>query len=392
MTNRTRAQIDEPVEAFVLRTDDDVPEREWQGPFVQSEKSRVITDVVTPRYRQRIKAGEVINNPCTLTHSERSSSSGGFSSYKTVDPSNWTTYTGPVSEWLAAPLIPDGPERTLTPGDVKLACIAKMDMTEYAFGEDLGEIGQTVRFLKNPIKSLTDLALKFEKTKKRGIRRGKDVAKATADAYATYQWAFKPLVRSATDLAEALNTQLAARKPRYSARARLKRSVSDSNLVTDGTFSATYQHTIEEEVKATILYENHRNDPDLLKKYGLRFKDAPETAWQLFPMSFMIDRVVNISDVISASINLLDSNLRILAASTTEKVLRKTQYQLTGVYHPELTHSVNGNVVKLEEFDYIRSVWYPSASDLIPPVRPANLVKDVQSILDLTALITQRIL
>jgi hypothetical protein len=349
---------------------------------------------VSPNYHKRIKAGEIINNDCHLVFTRRDSGgSGTLVETKIDDPGNWSIWTGPISEWLAGPLVPDdGPSSTLSPNDVKLAALARMDATEYAFGEDIGEIGQTVKFLKNPIRSLTDLALKFEKTKRRKIRNGATVAKATADSYATYQWAFKPLVRSASDLAEALNTQMMARQPRYSSRASLKREkTSGGDTVLIGTKYVYYRHTLTEEVKATVLYENHRNDNDTLKKYGLRLKDAPETAWQLFPLSFMVDRVVNISNVISAATNLLDADLRILAASTTQKLKRTTEYKLVDAVSAVTNVAVTGNLVQLEEFDYIRQVWSPSMSDIKPPITPGNLVKDVKSILDLTALITQRI-
>ena len=363
------------------------------GPFVKSAFQKSMCDHPTPGYDRRIAAGDIINSTMSFS-SLRESAEGAsvVSTYSIAQPQYWSYFSGgSVTEhWLPGfPAAPEGLDGTSVSA-AKLAALANMDKTEYAFGEDLGEIGQTIRFLKNPIQHLTKLTKRQKDLEKSLKRKGATDEKAAADSYAAYQWAYKPLVRSVEDLTTALMTQIKARKPRYSARGK---SVV-SNEYTDDSYNdiGRYTYKIDKSVRTAILYENHRNDNDLLKKYGLRFKDAPETAWQLFPLSFMIDRVVNISDVIRASQNLLDTDLKILAASVTIKTLITETKQLTNLNDPLYVQLVTGDVVTREKFTMTRSIWQPTASDLIPPVRPAELIKDVQSILDLTTLITQRII
>jgi hypothetical protein len=371
------------------------PVNSVEASYVLSSQAKSIDDVVTPRYRQRIAAGEVINNPCYLVDTTEKCS---VSSVNLTDSGcGNVSYSGCLSKfWLDYgtvnfPVPTNSLVSALSAQDVRTSALAGMDRTEYAFGEDLGEIGETIRFLKNPIASLTKLATRQHALKLSKIRKGKDAAVAAAESYAAYQWAYKPLVRSVNDLTEALLTQVAARKPRYSSRSRLVHSQKSKHAGshTIGSMTGEWESTneLDIEVKAQILYENHRNDNETLKKYGLRLKDAPKTAWQLFPASFMLDRVVNVSNAISAVGNLLDANLVILAASTTTKTTRRREYTLTGLTSTYWTvHGFTPDKVVEEQFTYNREVWTPQLSDIIPPVTPGKLIEDVQSILDLTAI------
>ena len=388
---------------------------ENRGTWKQKQVTESITDVVTKNYDARIKAGAVINNEMSYSFEQHTSTGGSFQkNVQKTDPNYWDQKDGGSA--TEESFIPYGcsvisAADTTDVNVAKLAAIAAMDSTEYAFGEDLGEIGQTIRFLKNPIKHLTDLTRRHKRTESKLIRkRHKNLtrrreskesfwrrreaakAKAIADSWAVYQWAYQPLVRSVSDLTEALMTQTANRKPRYSSRgfSRSNITVEDPDAAT-GALTGIHNVVLDKEIHATILYENHRNDNPTLKKFGLRLKDTPETAWQLFPLSFMVDRVANISQSISAVQNLLDSDLRILAASVTTRAHEVETWQYQARTSTTHYHTVVGDKVIAEKFHMNRVIWSPSLSDCVPPVKPGNLLSDTHKILDALALITQRI-
>jgi hypothetical protein len=179
--------------------------------------------------------------------------------------------------------------------------------------------------------------------------------------------------------------------PRFSARSRkqLTETLKYEYDQPDGKYSLVDDRMLE--VSCSILYENSRVDNATLKKYGLRIKDASKTAWQLVPLSFMVDRVSNISQAISAISNLNDPGLRILAASVVTRASSNKSLDLKMAYHN--THQFNvDNVMSLKTYDYTREVWNPSASDAIPGFSPGNLVEDARSIVDLLALTIQRLI
>jgi hypothetical protein len=373
-----------------------------------------MTDVVTPGYRKLIASGAVINNSCSLT---KYRFKAGVSNVTfPINPDLSRTYTGPLGSVLYWGFIAwDTPPSADIP-DLKLQCIARMDKPDFDFGEDLGELGQTLKFIKNPIKALTDLSKGYKKLQakkyrenmrksgrvrdkslpraaRRELSRSEAYAKASADAYATYQWAFQPLVRSAEDLTEALMQEQAGKPPpRFSARSRYRADATQSGVYdqADGIYSFSQTHGLD--ASASILYENKRTDNATLKKYGLRIKDSKRTAWQLVPLSFMIDRVSNISNAISAVSNLDDPGLRILAASVVTRRTTDRSMELSMAYHDTYQFTVGGEVTVESSFSYDREVWKPTSADAIPGFNPLGLVEDAKSIVDLVALTVQRLL
>lgn len=366
--------------------------------------SKTMTDYVTAQYRKKIENGAIVNSPCYFSSESTESIFGSVTGYYGSE-SKPITFSGPVTIRFCDPnVLPGMVDRpSVNEDSVRLKALSRIDKSEFSFGEDLGEIGQTLRFLKNPLRSLTDLTKKHYRHKKALERsylksgqysKTKALVKASADAYATYQWAYKPLVRSAEDLTKAVFQYAKATQKRYTSRAHEKLDYSEKGVYSVGgtaAFACDYTNRELLDFRAAILYETSRKDSTFLKKYGLRFKDAPETAWQLFPLSFMVDRVANISDVIRATQNLFDSDINILAGSVTTRHLQSTSLSATMARYFGIYMYGNGGEHTISSFTYTRDPWTPSSSDLIPPITMGRLVKDVSSILDLTALIIQRI-
>lgn len=355
---------------------------------------RTAISINTPGYDSIIASGGIVNNPFLLTDRRLSCEPYSFTATSKTTSDFYTLTGGSISKYRSSEGL-DFEDLTIYDDSdllrtVKLQALAKMNSAPFSFGEDIGEFKQTLKFLKQPITSIFDLTLSMLKKNRKNIRKGLTPAKAMADAYATYQWAFKPLVRSANDLAIALASWPPEYPPRESSRGKVvEKNVLDLSQ-TIGSTDFIASREVSTEVRASLLYSN-ASAPDMMRKYGLRLRDAPVTAWQLFPLSFMIDRVTNISNVIDATVNYLDPDLNVLAGSTVVRRTVTTKYRADSETAESWNVTISGGLVKDETFTYDRKVWKPELSDLVPPFKPARLVKDAQSILDLTSLLVQRL-
>jgi hypothetical protein len=105
----------------------------------------------------------------------------------------------------------------------------------------------------------------------------------------------------------------------------------------------------------------------------------------------MVDRVFDVSSAISSAMNLLDPSIKILGTSITSKSTDILTSQWLSSVATGWTQTGIGDVIIDTSFSMSRSSWDPGLSDIIPPFRPKNIVKDLTSIADLTALISARL-
>jgi hypothetical protein len=361
-----------------------------------------IDDFVTDNYRARIAAGEIINNPCVYTSvSTTEESASGIVSYNPpytgTSVTVWqngpmTAYTMAASgaNYLAAPST-----QTVFEERAMQRALANIDNTPFAFGEDTLELKETLEFLKNPVKGILDLTLgsrrKIAKAKRKRYRItnhnwNKEVSKFVLE----YRFAASPLYRSAMDAIDAYVVKSAPVKPpRLTARGFDvdTAEVSDSILTaTSHNFDRRSQR--ESSVKASILYEVSNPIYDWKYRLGFRPKDWPTTFWQVVPLSFMVDRMFDITSFSKGVINMLDPNVKILAASVTnrDKIVQECTY--TGyTATAQWSSTGSGNTRKYESFTYDRKVWNPSIRDTFPSLDLEGLVDSATKVSELAALV-----
>lgn len=392
----------------------------------------VMDDIVTDHYRERIAAGEIINNPCNYSRfTHKLSGSVYWLRDDDVNPGYWHLFEGDglTQLWLA------GNEQNLfdaEPAELKLfteddsklleakaKAINNIDRADYNFGEDVGEIRETFRFIRSPLASMVNVATAFRRdvfrrtavrSKKKGYHantpqgereRALNFSRDIAAAWAEYFWALQPLIRSIEDALTILGdiaTGLDLDKqlpPRISSRGFSEDEVSEQ---LDIQFSVSpldrichWQKYIEVEHHASILYSLTDPVRDWRKLLGLRFKDLPFTIWQVLPLSFMVDRVVDISGVIRGVTNLADPNVTILAASVRTKRTTELRAQFTRCEQANYTTTFTADEVSDTKFAYDRVLWYPNVSDLIPKIEISGLVDDAFKIIDLAAVVLSRL-
>lgn len=377
-----------------------------------SSKDETINDYVVPCFRKRIASGEIINNSCTHeTNSVRTSGGGSYYAVR-YNGEVYSTSGGNLSQYqfylggvdFLSGLSFNTSDLIL---DSKLQALSHVDETPYAFGEDVGEIKETMQFLRHPFQSLLKLGKHFDRNlaqalaKKNRRRRYNKMrqfsryAKEVSDAWTEVRFAASPLVRSTLDAFEAASWYNGATPPkRLIARGHNEDVLSQSDTFThyfSGTIYDVWKRTWDGEidVSAGILYEVSNPVHDLRWRLGLRVQDVPETVWQLMPYSFMVDRVWDVSKMIRSLTTLADPRVKILAGWVRQRYNGERSVSLVSETNPGWTVTISPDVWTQAESLYDRQPWVPSASDTIPRVKPLGLVKDITSTLDLAALTYQ---
>lgn len=299
----------------------------------------------------------------------------------------------------------------------KLSAMSYLDSTEYEFGEDVGELRETARYLKSKATGLVSIGRRFKREYKRkqrcnrdprcrrrnrtGPDRGKSFHDIHHELWLEYRFAISPLVRSMQDAIEAYNGTPKIKSLRRSARGKQEFlwEPKDEKVFTisnGGKRGFERRKLYRDLIRAYILYEIPNPVGSVRMYLGLRNKDIPVTLWQLFPYSFMVDRAADISSAIAGAVNLADPRLRILAGGVVERVTEEHHYTVnyilsadTASWPNPATISSPGNLRKW--FTYRRTQWSPSVLDLVPPVDTGPLVEDITSIRDLMALFLSKV-
>jgi len=399
--SRYREERDDPTTSPVVVTGDGAG---TLMSFTAPNGVKTITDVVTSKFRSKIKQGVIINNPCTITDSNIPVG-GGSRTYdrQWSDGSTWNNVvSGPLYSWttrdLPLPYDLDDFSNLDLVAMAKLKALSNIDSTPYSFAEDLAEIRTTVKHLFSRGRDLKDLntslsrAVKYLK-KQRHRKNPATIEREISQLYLEYRFAISPLIRSIADLIEAANEKLGSRPDRLTARGfEENSSTSRSSIpISRPPYKAHAERELSEKVGAGILYSVTNPLSGFRFKYGLRNKDIPVTMWAIVPYSFMVDRVFNISQALRAITNLWDPDVHIHAAWCRTSRETRTVYNVNGSAvgsdsnNPQQWH-FSGTDLPIESFEYVRVPWTPSIADAIPTPTWVKLVDSFTKIADITAL------
>jgi hypothetical protein len=377
-----------------------------------SSFSSICVDTITPGFRQLQREGVVVINPCTITVARRTTTgSGSVVQVENGNPSNFYTASGngTISGYyqkygggFPSYTVNPPPDIDKLDAIAKQSCLANVDSTPFAFGEDLLEIKQTIAFLRNPLHNLHMVSRSFANLWRRRkfllATRGasaKEISRSFTSLYLEQRFAVGPLLRSISSLMEAYEMKETLRPERRTARgfASIPKKGDNrivSNVDSGGrTLTWQFRSFSEASVRTGIIYEVSNPIVNFQYKYGLRFKDIPETLWAVSPYSFMIDRVYNLSNFFSGAINLLDPNVKILGAWST----RKSEYTLSRGVRSISESGYSSTIVPDDivdfNFVYERQVWNPTLADSLPTFDLKGLVNSSVKVADLLALVYQ---
>lgn len=400
---RNRSKADE---VNMTRFANDQVKNVWlQTSFSQTE---MMTDTVTPGYYGKIAAGEIVNNALNYTSDtiEFSENTGNLTLTEKSSPYTVYTYAdGNVTQlWIDfiwSPLItnycPDLSGLDVE-GIAKQECIAKVDRTPNEFFEDLAEVRETIKFLRNPLGGIQRLVNSFVK-KRKDLNKWKESwekTQALAALWTEYRFAVSPLLRSATELLDLLALPAQPRPKRRTAHGRARNenvmskpvSIDWGLIFLNQTFRYETIGSRFIDTHATILYEVSNPIADWRFKLGLRNKDIPTVMWEIIPYSFMLDRLIHIRNSISGIVNFIDPSVTFLAGSYTEKTISEYSWSMTS-YTSALYNTTfdKPDSIAYNDYSQTRLPWVPSFWETLPNWTPGNLVKDLTITLDLIAIL-----
>lgn len=357
---------------------------------VVRSKSMTMTDVVTPCWRSKIRQGITVHNNCVLTLNEYYTEGQGEAEYTTSTRKRW--YDGNCATYFKSFGAPSRLPSITNPYPyvdytaARFNALKEIDNTPYEMIEDIGELRETAAFLMDPLNSMKQLSIEFdrESTKlmhKHRIGRHKAIAKA----WLSYRFAFLPLLQTVFNLFEAAHEYYIPPPPIRTARGFSSKTTSYEDTKS-GVWS-TFERKSEQinDVHAYVAYTVTNPASAWRTRFGLRNKDIPKGIWQLIPFSFLIDRLVDISGAVSGFVNLADPELRIEMAGTVLKFDDKVTHRFTALSLP--LAQVTPDAIVYHNFYYIRSNWGVTYSDAIPPVDIGGLTSSLTRVADLVALI-----
>ncbi len=369
-----------------------------------SSETRAMSDYVTPGYRRIVRSGGIVNTPCSMVVTSHTCGGGTYSAKNTYSgvtyalTGNYSTTKHGLSQAATGGHWGSVAQANLDleplVAKAKLQALAQVDSTPYAFAEDVAELRETLLFLRNPVRDLVRHSRAFKKyvnaLRKKKKYRGFDPASAFSDAWLQYRFAISPLVRSITSLLDARQTTTTRHKRRVARGFARGKDQEESQYgynrySTALTFATRASHSAE--IKAGIIYEVANPVDDWRFKYGLRYKDIPVTLWAIAPYSFMVDRVVQVSDSIRGLTNLLDPYVEIKAGFVVTKEDLSSQVRWTGDDHPQTNVTLFGDTVADTAFRYSRQVWTPTLKDTLPKFNIKGLATDASTLTDLLTLV-----
>lgn len=366
------------------------------GSYTTLSHSETMIDLVTPDFHNRRKKGELIEN--NMSYVLTSTTGGtGSASYQSNDGVNQYSLNGPVTAFRVAQSgVPDlvldfDPLPDLI-RDARSACLAAINSATVATGEDIKEANKTLALLRNPIKGISTNLKRVERDMKRRkgkLAAAKNITKFLTDYWLEYRFAFSPLVRSVENiLLEAQKTV----PPRYNlfevAHGRKTGTFKRERTINRGGSIFKQTCTVNIKVHAYVRY-NLRGSSNFGngRRWGTRLRDHPDTMWQVMPLSFMIDRVFNVSNVINGIVNLLDPNVSCLNSGNTYRIETILTTQYIGDDNPEYSKTIAAETIEKKVYSYSREQWSPDVADTIPSPSMKNLVSNAAYLADLTSLI-----
>lgn len=270
--------------------------------------SKEMHDVVTPRFKQRVAKGEIINNPMLQKMQSVEDSQMLISLNWDNFDSNGKLISGVVREgptrWAASLSLKaeEHPPLEINTESVTSRAVsqahANCDLSEAAILATVGELDSTVKGLAQILRRCYGI---FRSVRKLDVLalKGQIKPRELADRYMEYRYALRPLYYDAQQLTSAFKTNHTIGS-RQTFRGFAEDSVEDS-----GTYTHEYDnktHTVSWTSKRTftaragVLCCITDDSKDLV--FGAR--NVPQSMWELVPFSFIVDWFWNVGNIISS--------------------------------------------------------------------------------------------
>lgn len=295
------------------------------------------------------------------------------------------------------PSLPSGP---LEKADLEATSksLLYLDRPKLSLGEPIAELRTLPRDLSpvlNALERVTRRVKRLASSSRYG--RGLRAAKYAASVYAQQAFFYGPLIRTAEDIATEYAQRLDVKDLWQTARGLGHGATPKVFKTTNGsgagwTFTWEQIRWLEIEVQAGILYSSPDRDISVSGRLGLVKRDWPVTAWELMPLSFLVDRVFNVKRFLKSSAALSSPNVRISRDSF--KTIRQKDVRMARIktiqsptvplafYNPKTSPWY-----REEDFLFTRTRWWPDIGDIATTSRGSGLFNSLTKLADVTSIV-----
>ena len=182
-----------------------------------------------------------------------------------------------------------------------------------------GELGETLKYLRNPFATGLKLAASIERklsrnlaepwkpgilAKRYDLRSSKSIPSELSSLALEYMYGLKPLVREVEEILDRLQNGFKQHAPRERCGARevVTKEVRSSVPWNQSSWTSTVDvaSTFSVEVSAGALYHFYHGYDANNRDWGVRLTDVPSALWQLQPSSFVVDWFWGVNSFIKA--------------------------------------------------------------------------------------------
>lgn len=291
------------------------------------------------------KSKNVVMSPCRLTRSSRIAEENPIRSAEAENINGSlakVTFSGDFAGYFAYSL-PNQLEVDMgnANGTTLTEAYAKMHTSDTLAGEQIATMKQTIGMIRSPFKSMTKLAKRAQKRlrqrqaqirktywrdrKRLRLIKAKpiqfqelakafavDLQRAVASCWLELRYGMMPLMFDVESHIEYIQANLDTCAPTIRRVARSSQRIAQKNDSWEGPVGcgldyvyeprARAEWSLSRRVSAGVIYSvsPQSNISQLVGHLGLRVRDLPATAWELVPLSFVVDWAINIGDWLQA--------------------------------------------------------------------------------------------
>jgi hypothetical protein len=305
--------------------------------------------------------------------------------------------------------------------------VAFFDRPTASFGEPAGELRSTLQFLRHPLRVLSRKVGKYYRDFRRlkrttqhqfdALTRAKYLrmipkrfrhlySRATVgDAallWAAHSFVISPTVRTINDAVSIMQNSI-VRKGTLQRFSSIKEiqvpHMTTSGIAVGGELSTSFgwERIIDRKYFLVAGILTFRKDvADFSSQVGGRARDIPVTAWELSPLSFIVDRVLDTKNVLRAATSLTSLNVKQLGGYETEYTTTTQKRRITMCYTPvfnflERTYSPLYTPYWTQTtIQWDRTKWRPVIADALGG-QSSGLLSSLTKTLDVLSIIQLRL-
>lgn len=335
----------------------------------------------------------------------------GFSMADTVGGARKWNGQGNLTQFLLQAYypagIPAGPAKPLDKAEqamykAQAKAYAYLDRAKLTLAEPISELRSLPHVLNQPLHELDKSSRRFQRFLETSrTRRG--LIRNVGHAYAYVQWALVPTVRTLDEIANEYADRLSVPNSlRQTARGKGSVASDVVRTVQNGSGSGwlwqlEQVRRVATEVHAGIVYNTTTaRDFTVRGRLGLLARDIPSGLWESAPLTFMIDRILNVRRFVKVCSALASGDIKIsrdsfvVVRQTDTRLVRFINFRPASIPQAYLSPNTTPYYSRVE-FSMQRERWWPGLGDLASASRGTGLFDSLTKITDVLALSAGRL-